>query len=87
MRLREDERKHLKLGATLLVGFCLLVVLVDRLVGPGIAVSTGCAALSIGVEWYQKVRGEGTPSKRDAAIGAAPGVAIGLLIEFVWRAL
>ena len=83
MRLAPDKLLHLKLGAPL-AALLAAVLAVAHYAGPGFAVAAGSVALGVGVELYQRLRGEGTATLADAAASAAVGVVAGLLFE-VWR--
>ena len=84
MRLAPDTIVHLKAGfaAAVLLG---AVVAASKAFGPGWAVAAGSLALSWGLERYQAIRREGTPSDRDLIAGALPGIVLGIAVE-VWRA-
>lgn len=71
-----DKLQHLSWGS----GLALLlggVLLAAKFLSPGVAIGLGQVALAFGVEWYQKRRGEGTPSLADAAFTATPGIGLG----------
>lgn len=57
------------------------IVAVAHLAGPGWAVAFGSVLVGIGCEIYQRVRKEGTPSVRDAAMSAVMGVVAGVGYE------
>ncbi len=85
MKLAQDIRMHLKLGAPLAL-LLVAVILIAQHAGPGYAVAAGSMALGIGVELYQRIRNEGTASWPDAFASAAAGIVGGLGYE-VWRVL
>jgi hypothetical protein len=75
-----DKQLHL-IGGFGLVALLAAVLYAGRALGYGWALALGCAALALGVEWYQRIRREGTFSLTDAAWSAAPGVLIGAAWE------
>lgn len=81
IRLASDEQMHLKLGA-LAALMLMLVAFVAAYVSPALAILIGGGALAWGVERYQAIRGEGTPSYRDMALSAAPSVLLAAVVFF-----
>lgn len=77
-----DKLQHLKWGAGL-AGLLIGTLAIGKYVAPWAAVVAGQVALAAGVEWYQKVRNEGTPSVMDAAATFAPGAALGGVVYFL----
>ncbi len=72
MQLPKDKLQHLTWGA----GLALIVactVLVTK-ASPALAIALASAALAVGVELYQRARGEGQASWLDALATAAPGL-------------
>lgn len=78
--MEPDKIRHLKWGGGLAVALAAVVALA-LLAGPGWAIAGGAVLFGIGVEVYQKARSEGAASWADAAASAAPGVALGLVVE------
>jgi len=85
IQLPADKALHLKAGALFAAG-AVVMLLVARYAGPGIAVAASAVGMGWGVERYQAIRHEGTPSNADWAASAAPGVVVGVVIELVTRA-
>jgi len=75
-----NTRWHL-VGSIVTALGLVAIVTVDRLVGMGWAVALGSVMAGIGCEVYQKIRGEGVPSVRDAALSSVFGVVGGIGFE------
>lgn len=78
--MTKNERDHL-LGGTLVALAAVLLWAAGFSLGAFVAVCSWAAGAA--VELYQRYRAEGTPSFRGAALSAAPGSALGALIELV----
>lgn len=83
-KIPRDKQLHLMGGAMFAAG-ASAVLLIGKYVGPGIAISAACLVMGWGVERYQAIRREGTPSKWDWAATSAPGVVAGALLELGLR--
>lgn len=74
-----DKRAHMKYGAAVALCIVFVLMLAIHVSGP-MALAAGSVGMGYGVEWYQKVRGEGTAEHADAWASALPG----LLMAAVW---
>lgn len=82
--MRPDLVLHIKAGAAL-AGVSLVAALLAAVVGAWASVLFATGMLSAGVELYQWVRHEGTPSWSDALASWAPGVALAAVVFFIER--
>ena len=80
----KDKTLHLIAGTIFVFG-TIVILLVARNVGAGAAVALASLGMAYGVERYQAIRKEGTPSLKDMAASAAPGVVLGLAYEALMR--
>lgn len=83
MKLPEDIEKHLQ-GGTLAAGGLGVLLLISSAVHPALSIALAGPLLGWAVEQYQRVRGDGVPSVRDAMATAAP---FEVLAVAVWVAL
>lgn len=72
MTIPPDKLRHVQWGAglALVVGATVLAARAS----PALAIALASAALAVGVELYQRARGEGQASWLDALATAAPGL-------------
>ena len=75
--MTQSDRLHLIGGACIALTLAALFLLLER-IGPGLTLVVGSVAFGVGVEVYQRVRGEGEADFIDALLSAAPGCAAGL---------
>lgn len=78
--MTRNQKLHL-FGGVGVAACVLLVLLVAAWFGLGWAVAAGCVLVGIGIEVYQGVRKQGTPSWQGAALSAAFGTVAGVGYE------
>ncbi len=75
IKIPADKLLHLQGGAIVALAM-LAVAALAIYVGLWVAVAAGSVAIGVGLELYQKKRGEGVPSWPDAAASALPGLVL-----------
>lgn len=84
MKIAPDKIAHLKYGSLAALFFLIMLALGPR-IGLGYTIVLASVVMGWGVERYQAIRHEGTPSKADWFASSLPGVLLGLAVQFrVW---